>query len=82
MPTGKPGGDPLTDILLHKREVFGADVDDLIREISELSSRHEMHEWWTAEMAGVTDRAQALQKAQTRVDELTLRSRSSGWKAV
>jgi hypothetical protein len=82
MPNGKPGDHPLTDILVHKREVFGPEADDLIREISELSSRHELHEWWAADMAGVTDRDQALQKAQARFEELTLRSRSSGWRAV
>jgi hypothetical protein len=36
MPNGKPGDHPLTDILIHKIEVFAPHVDALIREIVEL----------------------------------------------
>ncbi len=33
MPNGKPGDHPLTDIVVHNHEVFGAPVDDLVREL-------------------------------------------------
>jgi hypothetical protein len=33
MPNGKPGDHPVTDITVHRTEVFGAVCDDLIRDI-------------------------------------------------
>ncbi|TDC79510.1 hypothetical protein E1193_19005 [Micromonospora sp. KC606] len=35
MPNGKPGDHPITDIIVHRMEVFGPPCDDLIREISQ-----------------------------------------------
>lgn len=32
---GKPGDHPLTDIFVHKFEVYGAETDDFIRKIAE-----------------------------------------------
>ena len=34
MPNGKPGDHPLTDIAVHRMEVFGAPCDELILDIS------------------------------------------------
>jgi hypothetical protein len=36
MPNGKPGDHPLTDIVVHRLDVFGAAADSLIRQIYEL----------------------------------------------
>ncbi|WP_018800992.1 hypothetical protein [Salinispora arenicola] len=36
MPNGKPGDHPVTDITVHRIEVFGVACDELIREICEL----------------------------------------------
>jgi hypothetical protein len=33
MPNGKPGDHPLTDIVVHRTEVFGDRIDTLIREL-------------------------------------------------
>jgi hypothetical protein len=33
VPNGKPGDNPVTDVVVWKREIYGADVDALIREI-------------------------------------------------
>ena len=77
---GKPGDHPLTDILVHKLETYGPEADELIREISELSSRRELYEWWNEEISGTADRDLVLGKAEVRYMELMQRSRDSGWK--
>jgi hypothetical protein len=77
---GKRGDHPLTDILVHKLEIYGPEADELIREISELSSRRELYEWWDEEISGTGDRELVLGKAEARYRELMLRSRASGWK--
>ncbi len=41
---GKQGDHPLTDILHHEAEVFGAEADALIREIDRLGGRRELDE--------------------------------------
>lgn len=79
MATGKPGDHPLSDILIHKLEVYGPEADELIRGISEFSSRHELYEWWNADINWSTDRDLVLRKAQARFAELFQRSRMSGW---
>jgi hypothetical protein len=33
MPNGKPGDNPLTDIVVYKANVFGATIDDKVRRI-------------------------------------------------
>ena len=55
MPNDKPGDHALSDILVHGREVYGPEADDLIRGISEFSSKYELYEWWNAEIKGCTD---------------------------
>ena len=37
MPNGNVGDHPLTDILVHHRRVYSAQIDELIREIAQLS---------------------------------------------
>jgi len=79
---GKPGDHPLNDILMHRLEIYGTEVDELIREISELSSRRELYEWWEEEIKGSSDRELVQRKAEARYAELMQRSRSSGWEAM
>jgi hypothetical protein len=76
----RPGEHPLSDILIHGREVYGAEADELIRGISEFSSKYELYEWWNAEIKGTTDRDEIASKAQARFQELFQRSNMSGWK--
>jgi hypothetical protein len=78
----KPGDHPLTDILVHGIETYGTEADELIREISELSSRRELYEWWDAEINWSGDRELVATKARLRYAELMQRSRSSGWGAT
>jgi hypothetical protein len=80
MPDSKPGDHPLTDILVYGREVYGPEADDLIRGISEFSSKYELHEWWNREINWSTDRDEVQRKAQARFEELFQRSNMSGWK--
>jgi hypothetical protein len=34
MPNGKPGDHPVTDVIDYERDVFGAEIDELIREVA------------------------------------------------
>jgi hypothetical protein len=79
MPNGKPGDHPLTDILIHKLNVYGREADDLIRRIAELCSRQEMDEWWNSEIGWSPDRDSILSKVQRRHNELLRRARERGW---
>jgi hypothetical protein len=36
MPNGKPGDHPLTDVVVWGREVYGPDIDPLVREVAAL----------------------------------------------
>ena len=79
MANGKPGDHPLTDILVHKLNVYGREADDLIRRIAELCSRRELEEWWNREIAWTPDRDSIIDKVRTRHDELLRRAKESGW---
>ena len=81
MPNGKPGDHPLTDIFVHKAEVYGREADDLIRKIAALSNRNELDQWWEKEIGWTNDRALVLRKAQTRYAELSRRAREGGSEA-
>lgn len=76
---GKPGDHPLTDILVHKHQVYGSEADELIRKISALCSRRELDEWWQREIGWSKDADLVLRKAQARYAELTERAKQSGW---
>jgi hypothetical protein len=39
---GKPGDHPLTDILIHKRSAFSAEIDSLIVQIIDLGGEKEL----------------------------------------
>lgn len=79
MPNGKPGDHPLTDLLVHKLDVYGAEADDLIRRIAELSSRRELDEWWQREISWLPDPNSIVGKARAHLDELQRRAKESGW---
>jgi hypothetical protein len=79
MPNGKHGDHPLTDILVHKIEVYGKEADELIRRIGALSSGRELDEWWRKEIGWNCDSATALKKATAKHAELFRRAKSSGW---
>jgi hypothetical protein len=79
MPNGKIGDHPITDILVHKRPVYGDEADNLIRKIAELCSHRELSEWWEREIGWHANGEFALRKARLRVDELLNRARESGW---
>lgn len=79
MPNGKPGDHPLTDILLHRRNAYGAEVDDLIRKIAELCSSRELDEWWSREIGWSPDMNLIVAKARSRLDQLLKRAKEDGW---
>lgn len=78
MPNGKPHDHPLTDILVHGIETYGAEADDLIRKIRDLSPG-ELDEWWNAHIGWTGDREQVLRAARTRHAELLQRAKVQGW---
>ena len=79
MPNGKPGDDPLLDILVHNIKVYGQEADDLIRKIAQLCSRRELYEWWEREIGWSGDRNSVAGKARMQLDELLRRAKESGW---
>jgi len=79
MANGKPGDHPLTDILVHKRKVYGREADDLVRKIAELCSHRESDEWWSREIGWSPDSDSVIGKSQRRLDELLQRARDGGW---
>lgn len=79
MANGKHGDHPLTDILNWKTEVYGAEADELIRKIENLSSGRELGEWWEREIGWNCSRETALQKAKEYYNKLTERAKESGW---
>ena len=79
MPIGKPGDQPLTDILIHKVRVYGEEADELIRKIAELCSRRELDEWWEHVIGWSPKRDLLVRKARARLDELLQRAKRSGW---
>ena len=76
---GKPGDHPLTDLFVHRLEVYGEEADGLIRKIAQLCSQRELDEWWRKEIDWSEDRALVLRKARARYEELTERAWKSGW---
>jgi len=77
---GKPGDHPLTDILVHKLDIYGPEADSLIRKIAELCSRRELDEWWEREIGWQpAERRVLISKARSRLDELLHRAQESGW---
>lgn len=79
MPNGKPGDDPLNDILEHKLTVYGQEPDRLIRRIAELCSRRELDEWWNREIGWAPETGSVESKARTRLNELIDRAKAGGW---
>jgi hypothetical protein len=76
---GKPGDHPLTDLLVHRHEVYGREADELIGKIAALCSRRELDEWWEREIGWSKDAELVLLKARDRYAELLLRAKESGW---
>src|SRR5512145_580088 len=76
---GKPGDHPLTDLLVHKHEVYGPEADELIRRISGLCSPRELDDWWQREIGWSSDSELVLRKARARHAELLKRAKESGW---
>ena len=79
MPNGKIGDHPLTDIFVHKVDVYGQEATELIRKIALLSSRRELDEWWEKEISWNSKNATVLKKAKAKHEELIQRAKSGGW---
>jgi hypothetical protein len=76
---GKPGDHPLTDLLVHKHEVYGREADELIRKIAALCSGRELDDWWAREIGWSKESELVLRKAGARHTELLKRAKESGW---
>ncbi|HMD53724.1 MAG TPA: hypothetical protein VKJ65_04155 [Phycisphaerae bacterium] len=79
MPNGKSGDHPLTDLFVHKLEVYGPEADELIRKIRALCSQRELDQWWEREIAWSKNRDLVLRKAKTRFEELLKRAKDGSW---
>ncbi|MHC4116710.1 MAG: hypothetical protein ACYSWO_04300 [Planctomycetota bacterium] len=79
MPNGKPGDHPLTDIFIHGLDVYGKEIDDLIRKIGDLSSKRELDEWWEKEIGWNRNQSDLLSKVKQKHEQLLKRANESGW---
>lgn len=80
MANGKPGDHPLTDLFLHRLEVYGQEADDLIREIASLSSQREFDAWWDREVGWSNDRDLVCRKARAQRQILLQRAQEAAGK--
>jgi hypothetical protein len=44
MPNGKPGDSPYTDIVIHDRDIYSPEIDDLIRELDSRGAAIDVHD--------------------------------------
>jgi hypothetical protein len=76
---GKPHDHPLTDILLHKIDVYGAEGSRLVRKIAKLCSRSELETWWDERLGWDVEGKDVLPEISKRYEELLKRAEESGW---
>jgi hypothetical protein len=79
MPNGKIGDHPVSDILVHRKTVYGNEADELIRRMDELSGTKEVYEWWEREIGWSANPQTVLGKARSKVSALEKKARESGW---
>ncbi|MEZ5988744.1 MAG: hypothetical protein R3F30_06410 [Planctomycetota bacterium] len=80
MANGKPGDDPLLDIVKHGLAVFGDPCDALILEASKLCSRRELYEWWERSSLWQGAETPVVQAAAEQfLAELRKRAMDGGW---
>ena len=78
MPNGKPGDHPITDILTHRIEVYGAEVDGCIRSLARLMPLSDLHKFFNS----LDDRRPDFQAAlEEKRAELQKNSEESGWES-
>jgi uroporphyrinogen-III synthase len=81
MVNGKPGDSPLTDILSCGIEVYGADVDQLVRDVAALSDDRGQRELGDLLLAHPTAGSAAVLRPRLERlrDELRADARERGW---
>jgi hypothetical protein len=70
MPNGKPGDQPLTDILVHKHRTFSRGIDALIAEIASLGGRKEPRPEFKKALERLRDQLRAEGKESSREGSL------------
>jgi uroporphyrinogen-III synthase len=81
MTNGKPGDHPLTDILCYGIQVYGPDVDDLVRQVAALSDDRGMRELGDLLLAHPRSGNAGLlrPRLERRRDELRADALKRGW---
>jgi hypothetical protein len=81
MANGKPGDHPLTDILSYGLQVYGPDVDELVRQVAALSDDRGMRELGDLLLAHARSGSAAVlrPRLERRRDELRADALERGW---
>ncbi|MGK0186181.1 MAG: hypothetical protein ACI9R3_001964 [Verrucomicrobiales bacterium] len=76
MPNGKPGDHPITDILTHRHDVYGAEIDGCIRSLSRLMPLSNLHTFFNS----LDDRKPEFRaELEAKLEELQNIAEDSGW---
>ena len=79
MVNGKPGDDPIFDILEHNIEVYNKETDDLIRRLSELMPRYRLNEWFDKEKLQRAPASEVFEKVKKKIEEIEKEGKERGW---
>jgi hypothetical protein len=77
MPNGKPGDDPITDIVEHKLLRFSPQIDELVRRLARVTSPDDlrkMFDWFQPPPLPEFER-----QLRARVERLEPEARKRGW---
>ena len=80
MPNGKPGDNPITDLMIHRIAVFGEPLDTQLRQLGELMSYKRLCEWYQSHWTTPADQLQPIVSA--KLEELRRDARERGWEDI
>lgn len=79
MAAGGPNDHPITDVINFNFDVYGKPADDFLRELDQLLSRQELHEFWNSEIGWECEKHIAYQRISKKLEWAKERAISNGW---
>jgi hypothetical protein len=80
MPNGKPGDNPITDLMIHRIAVFGEPLDTQLRQLGELMSYHRLCDWFEQHWSSSPEQLQPI--VTEKLDEMRRTAREGGWENI
>jgi hypothetical protein len=77
---GKPGDDPITDIVKHGIARYGEPLDNEIRQLGELMSYHRLCDWFEQYWSKPPEQLQPIVAA--KLVEMRRVAREGGWEDI